>query len=174
MQSLVEEDLAEVVETLLCTGRSNQVIQARTGLELVYPTEYARPGEPTSAADEESAEATRTGRPHPMDFDMRELGSTMRLEPVVDPTGQVVDLRIECESVHHVKNETWAEWKDSLGDASVRMPALYSVNVETSVTLLAGKPLMIAAISPKAEDGQPDTNRKLMIFVRCDVLKVLD
>src|SRR5690606_37157560 len=160
-------DLAEVVETLLCTGRSNQVIQARTGLELVYPTEYARPGEPTSAADEQRAEATRTGRPHPMDFDMRELGSTTRREPVVDPTGQVVDLQIKCESVHHVKNEAWAEWKDSLGDASVRMPALYSVNVETSVTLLAGKPLMIAAISPKAEDGRPDTNRKLMIFVRC-------
>jgi hypothetical protein len=36
--------------------------------------------------------------------------------------------------------------------------------------LVAGQPLLVAALSPKGENGFPDFKRKLLIFVRSDVL----
>jgi hypothetical protein len=50
------------------------------------------------------------------------------------------------------------------------MPIMYSLRINTSVTLAAGKPTMVAALSPKDEKGFPDFKRKLMVFVKADVL----
>jgi hypothetical protein len=103
---------------------------------------------------------------------MRNLGSTLEIMPTLGESGKLIDLTFTPEIVYHVKNETWAEWKDSHGDASIRMPTFYTLRLMTSVTLLAGQPMMVAALSPKGEDGFPDFSRKIMVFVRCDVVGV--
>ena len=108
--------------------------------------------------------------PTPTSFETRNLGSTLEIEPTVGADGKIIDLRFSPNIVYHVGNETWAEWKGQYGDASIRMPTMYSLRLTTALTLLAGQPLLVAALSPKGEDGFPDFKRKLLIFIRCDVL----
>ena len=176
VQKLVDEQKATVVETMLCTGRSGERSQAESLKEFIYPTEYEPPEMPNEVhTTAGGAKVKSDGRDHatgptPTSFETRNLGSTLEIEPTVGADGKIIDLRFSPNIVYHVGNETWAEWKGQYGDASIRMPTMYSLRLTTALTLLAGQPLLVAALSPKGEDGFPDFKRKLLIFIRCDVL----
>ncbi|MCW1924535.1 hypothetical protein OKA05_18360 [Luteolibacter arcticus] len=178
LAKLAEEGKATVVETMLCTGRSGEKSLAESLKEYIYPTEY----EPAEISKEihttanggklEGISRDSAVGPTPTSFETRNLGSSLEIAPTLSENGKIIDLRLEPQIVYHVGNETWAEWKDKRGDASVRMPSMYTARLSTAVTLLDGQPLLVAALSPKGENGFPDFKRKLMVFVRCDVLSV--
>jgi len=168
---------ATVVETMLVTARSGHKATSESIKEYIYPTEYESPEITTrpNPDDPEKLPPISTGEAvgyTPTAFETRNLGSTLEVEPTLDETGKVVDLRFVPELVYHTGDNTWAEWKDKRGDSSVRMPNIYCARINTSVLVVAGQPLFVAALSPKNAEGIPDTTRKLMVFVRCDVLTV--
>lgn len=174
---LVKDGKAKVMETLLCTGRSRQKSTTESIEEFIYPTEY-EPAEfadeskkPAPAANEAADSSKREALgPTPTAFETRNLGSTMEIEPTVSEDGKTIDLRFVPEIVYHVENEIWAEWKDEHGSAHVQMPVMYTLRVNTSVKLANGKPLLVGALTPKNDKGVPDHDRKLMVFVKADVL----
>ena len=172
-----EDGKAKVMETLLCTGRSGQKSTTESIEEFIYPTEY----EPASFADEgkkqepgktETADAGKREAlgPTPTAFETRNLGSTVEIVPTVSDDGKTIDLRLVPEIVYHVENEIWAEWKDEHGSAHVQMPVMYTLRLNTVVKLANGKPLLVGALTPKNDKGAPDRDRKLMVFVKADVL----
>jgi len=108
----------------------------------------------------------------PTAFETRNVGCAFLIEPTSGINNYFIDLRLEPEIIYHVRNEVWAEWKGKEGDKSMKMPIFYSLKLNTSATLAVGQPLMIGALSPKNEQGVPDENRKLMVFVRAEVLTV--
>lgn len=177
LAQLVKDGKAKVMETLLCTGRSGQKSTSESIEEFIYPTEY----EPASFADEgkkqepgktETADAGKREAlgPTPTAFETRNLGSTVEIEPTVSDDGKTIDLRLIPEIVYHVENEIWAEWKDEHGSAHVQMPVMYTLRLNTVVKLTNGKPLLVGALTPKNDKGAPDRDRKLMVFVKADVL----
>ncbi len=177
---LVKDGKATVLETMLCTSRSGQKATSESIEEFIYPTEYepATLPENVQVNKKEDAEAVKTVRrdlatgPTPTAFDTRNLGSTLEIEPTLSEDGKIIDLRFVPEIVYHVGNEIWAEWKGEHGNSPIQMPTMYAIRINTAVTLAAGKPMLVAALSPKDEKGYPDFTRKLMIFVRADVLTV--
>ncbi|MDA0767343.1 MAG: hypothetical protein O3A92_11030 [Verrucomicrobia bacterium] len=52
------------------------------------------------------------------------------------------------------------------------MPDIYVLRFQTSVICVAGQYLMAAVLSPKDAKGETDRTRKVMVFVKCDVLTV--
>lgn len=174
---LVKDGKAKVMETLLCTGRSRQKSTTESIEEFIYPTEY-EPAEfadeskkPVPAANEAADSSKREAHgPTPTAFETRNLGSTMEIEPTVSDDGKTINLRLVPEIVYHVENEIWAEWKDEHGSAHVQMPVMYTLRLNTTVKLANGKPLMVGALTPKNDKGVPDRDRKLMVFVKADVL----
>lgn len=64
------------------------------------------------------------------------------------------------------------EYVDQWGDASVRMPVLETSRLNTSVSLMPGQFEMVGAITPKPNTPGPAVNRKLLVFVRADILPV--
>jgi hypothetical protein len=178
LAKLAEEGKATVVETMLCTGRSGEKSMTESIKEFIYPTEYEPAELPNEIHTTASGEKLKgvsidnaTG-PTPTSFETRNLGSTFEMEPTLSENGKIIDLRFAPDIVYHVGNETWAEWKGKHGDASIRMPSMYTARLATAVTLMDGQPLFVAALSPKGENGFPDFKRKLMVFIRCDVLTV--
>lgn len=175
---LVEAGKATVVETMLCTGRSGEKSLAESTQEYIYPTEY----EPAEIPNEvhttiNGEKQTPNGRdlasgPTPTSFETRNLGSSFEIEPTLGANNKIIDLRMAPDIVYHLGNETWSEWKGQYGDASIRMPTMYTMRMTTSLTLIDGQTLLAAALSPKGENGFPDFKRKVMVFVRCDVLTV--
>jgi hypothetical protein len=178
LDALLEKGEARILETMLCTTRSGQKATSGAVREYIYPTEYEPAELPSTIRIDDSGEQLAsdgtdfaTG-PTPTAFETRNLGSMFEITPILGANDRLIDLEFAPEIVYHVENETWSEWKDKRGDASVRMPVFYVLRINTDVTLVAGQTLLVGAVSPKNEEGVPDMDRKVMIFVRADVLKV--
>lgn len=177
---LVKEGKAAILETMLCTGRSGQKATSESIEEFIYPTEY----EPATLPENvhlkkgDDAEVAKTVRrdlatgPTPTAFETRNLGSTLEIEPTLSVDGKIIDLRLVPEIVYHVGNRTWAEWKGKHGNSPVQMPTFYALRFNTAVTLADGQSVLVAALSPKNQDGFPDFTRKLMVFVKADVITI--
>ena len=177
LADLTAKGEATVVETMLVIARSGQKATSESIKEYIYPTEYEPAGIfnlPSGNAESETPAEPQnlTVGPTPTAFEARHLGSTFEIEPILGESGKIIDLRFVPEITYHTGNTTWAEWKDERGDASIRMPTIYTARFNTSIVLMDGQPLFVAALSPKGPDGMPDLTRKLMVFVRCDVLRV--
>jgi hypothetical protein len=175
---LVKDGKATILETLLCTAKSGQKATSESIEEIVYPTEYEPaqlPEEPDSK-DKEGADKTKAARldsaigPTPTAFATRNLGSTLEIEPTLGVDNKTIDLRFIPEIVYHVGNQIWAEWKGEHGNSPIQMPTFYCVRLNSAVTLADGKPMFVASLTPKKQDGTPDCTRKLMVFVRADVI----
>lgn len=175
---LVASGEAKVVETQMMMARPGQKATAESIVEYIYPTEYEPAQIPNEIHITEGGEKVQsegadyaTG-PTPTAFETRNTGSTIEIEPNLGDNERVIDLRFNPEIVYHVGNETWAEWNGVHGKAPIQMPIFYSLRISTGVTLIDREPRLVAALSPKNDEGFPDFSRKLMIFVRADVLAV--
>ena len=175
---LVKDGKASILETMLCIARSGQKATSEAIEEYIYPTEYepAEMPEKVEIDGKQDGGISLQGRrdlatgPTPTAFETRNLGSTLEIEPTLGVDNKIIDLRFLPEIVYHVGNEVWAEWKGQHGNSPIQMPKFYKVSVNTSVTLADGKPMLVAAVSPKDEQGKPDLTRKLMVFVKADVI----
>lgn len=52
------------------------------------------------------------------------------------------------------------------------MPIFYTLRVNTAATVANGKPCLFAALSPRSDKGITDTSRKVLIFVKADIITV--
>ena len=52
------------------------------------------------------------------------------------------------------------------------MPDFYKVEIATSISCVDGQYNFIGCLSPKDSKGEVDMTRKLMVFVKCDILTV--
>lgn len=177
VQKLVEAGKATVVETMLGTCRSGQKATTESIEEIIYPTEYepSVTGEgtfTTAKGETKSLAPIKATGPTPTAFETRNTGSTLEIEPTLSEDGKMIDLRMVPELVYHIGDKVISEWKGEQGDASIKMPLFYSMRVNTSVVMMNGQTLLVAALSPKNAEGQVDPKRKVMVFIRCDVLEV--
>ena len=175
---LIKDGKASVVETLFCASQSGQKATTESVEEFIYPTEY----EPATIPDEKhakdkegsgNAEATRVDPaigPTPTAFEPRNVGSTLEIEPTLGHDDKTIHLRFAPEIVYHVGNQVWAEWKGEHGNSPIQMPKFYTLRVSTSVTLTDGHYMLTAALSPKDKNGNLDSTRKLMVFVKANVI----
>jgi hypothetical protein len=77
------------------------------------------------------------------------------------------------DMVWHTGETVWLERKDSLGNISkIQMPKIYSLRTTTALTCKEGQYVLAAALSPKDGEGTTDPSRKVMVFVKCDILVV--
>ena len=178
LQAMVEKKEASVFETMIQIAKSSQKATSESVHEFIYPTEY-EPTLGTPDADGKTAPQTTPTKPQnifpavPVAFEPRNLGSTLEIEPTLDIDGQMIDLRLSPEIVWHTGNTSWMKGKDSLGnDFDVLMPDIYVVRLSTSLSCSDGKYHLAGIVSPKEEKGNTDIKRKMMVFVKCDVLTV--
>ena len=156
--------------------RSGEKSTSESIREYIYPTEY----EPSEVPSKVNAEGDKTGEklkdlatpPTPTAFEMRNLGSILEVEPILGADGSMIDLRLAPELVWHVKNEVWSEWRDHRGNSDIKMPVMYTLRLNTGVTLRKGQYQLVAALSPKDEKGFLDSERKVIVFVKADILTV--
>ena len=174
VQELVEKDAAKVLDTQIVIGRSGQKSQTQSHEELTYPTEYEPPG-----SEEVMKEMVKKGV-YPQNpaiataFEMRPLGSSLESEPTVGPDDKLIDLRIVTELTWHTGDSIWYQGKDAAGNVSkVTTPLIYNINVHTSITCISGQYVFVGALSPKTDQGKLDTERKVMVFAKCNVLPVV-
>ena len=120
-----------------------------------------------------SAQRRLPALPIPTAFETRNLGSTLEIEPTIGVDNKTIDLRFIPEMVWHTGNTVWLDGKDAFGNAcKIQMPDMYTLRLSTSLTCITGKYALAGVVSPKDEKGDTDNSRKVMIFVKCDVMAV--
>jgi hypothetical protein len=175
VQELVSKNEAKVLETQIVVSKSGQKATAESYHEFIYPTEYKLSSGPTEEA-KSNTEAT-ISYPHnpatPTAFEPRNVGGTLEIEPTLGSDNRTIDLRFVPEFLWHTGNTVWHEGKDTIGNPfKISMPDFYLVRMNTSITCIDGQYNFVATLSPKNDKGEVDTNRKLMVFVKCDVLTI--
>lgn len=175
MKKMVADDKAKLLETAIVLARSGQRAKAESIYEFIYPTEYDPPELPTKLGDlaEKSKEAGDfpMSPPNAVAFETRNVGTTLEVDPVIGADDRTIDLNLAPELVYPVGELIYGEYDNGKAKVEVKMPVFYSVRITTQVTLRAGEYLMIGSATPfETESGLPDNERKILVFVKADVL----
>ena len=174
---MIKTQKAEIIETQLVITRSGEKSTTESISEFIYPTEYEPSNTPTTVKDNNGNEnkiskKNLTTAPTPTAFETRDLGATFEIEPTIGENNRYIDIRINPEIVYHVENFKWATWKDEHGETDIQMPTFYTLRFNTALTLVNKQTCLVAALSPKDDKGKTDFSRKILIFVKCDILIV--
>lgn len=176
VQDMISNNKANLIETQIVTSRSGEKSTSESVHEYIYPTEYepASLGLKTEKALEKAMASSFPSNPAtPTAFETRNLGSTLQVEPTLGSDNRLIDLRLVPEVVWHTGDTKWGETKDAHGSINtITMPDFYTLRVNTAVTCIAGQYTFVSALSPKDDMGNSDMTRKVMVFVKCDVLAV--
>ncbi|MEN8866272.1 MAG: hypothetical protein ABF381_11890 [Akkermansiaceae bacterium] len=167
---LVSTGDAGILETMSVIALPGQNASSKSVAEYIYPTEY-EPGQIPETV-ERNVSKSLASPPLPTAFDVRNTGSTFEVEALIDHTEKFVELRFAPNLVYHIENINWGADKVDGAAGPVEMPRFYSLSVKTGATLMSGQPAMIAALSPKNDKGITDSTRKIMLFLRADVLTI--
>lgn len=170
--ALSKDGRGKILESCTLVCLSGQKASLETIREEIYPTEYTPPqlpcGNPSNvrlASDPPVNPATRS----PTAFDTRDTGVTFELEALAETDGSI-ELRLSPEIVTRLRLETWMEHTDRWGDGSVRMPIFQTLRAQSSITVAPGKFELVSALTPKMDPPAPAVSRKILVFVRADVL----
>jgi hypothetical protein len=167
--ALSKEGHAKILETCMVVCRSGEKASVVSNREEIYPTEYAPPmlcGDLNRlASDPPISPALR----QPTAFDTRNTGVTFEVE-ASKSSSHTISLILNPEIVTRLRLETWMEHLDQWGDGSMRMPIYETWKTNTSIDVEPGKFELVSALTPKAKAPVPAISRKILIFVRADVL----
>lgn len=173
VRDLVKRKEAKVLETQIVVARSGQKATGESIHEFIYPTEYevAMPQDPK--AEEKGNQTACSPLASPTAFETRNVGSTLEIEATIGADASVVDLRFVPELVWHTGETVWAERRGPEGNVQrIQMPDFYTARLNTALACIDGQYTFAGALSPRNERGESDVSRKLMIFVKCDVIEV--
>lgn len=178
VQAMADKDEAKVIDTQMTLGRSGQKQTTESIHEFMYPVEYEPANCLPPKEGEEAVQIPQGPFPFtpalPSMFETRNVGSMLESEPNLGEDGNLIDLRILSEFLWHPGNTVWNEGKDDLGNVSkVVMPDFYKVAINTSITCISGQYVLAGVLSPKDARGVVDPDRKVMVFVKCNVFPVI-
>lgn len=168
---------ARIVESLSSTVIPGTYATSESIGEYVYPTEYEPPGQlipPGGQPGLGSFPFPKPGSP-PIPSPMHETkntGSTLEVEVQIKNNAPIVDLRLTPSIVTLVDTIDWAVWKNKEVSVATSTPLFYAMVPKTGVTLVAGEPHMLCCLTPHDELGFPDPTRKIMLFIRADIITI--
>jgi len=173
--ALIKAKKAKIIASQMLVARSGEKATSESIREFIYPTEYEPANLPEKVTFEKGTESKTTLKdlatpPTPTAFEARNLGATLEVEPTIGEGNRTIDLRLAPEIVYHVENTKWTTWKDKNGEANIMMPVMYTLRVTTAVAVANGKTSFLAALSPKDDKGVTDFSRKILVFVKCDIV----
>lgn len=170
LQEMIKRKEATVLETQLITARSGERATAESIHEFIYPTEYDPPSHPVEGASEDKAVLIPPG--HPTAFEVRNTGSTLEAEPVIDGDS-LISIRLVPELIWHTGNTAWGGLLSADHQLSrAEMPDFYVLRARFAITCASGQYTLAGVLSPKNQAGRMDQTRKVMMFVKCDILEV--
>lgn len=154
VQALVKSGDADVVFTRLNPFVTGQRLKCESIREVLYATEAS----PT----EQHAPSDRTA------FEIRNVGTTVELDPVFHRSGRAVDLNLAPENVRvvgHAISQRYFDLVSKKWEPNVMMPIFYTQRLTTQVTLAVDQPTLIGATMPPDDEGQPDRSRRRLLFI---------
>ncbi|MEN8866270.1 MAG: hypothetical protein ABF381_11880 [Akkermansiaceae bacterium] len=175
---LIEAGEAKIIESLCVNALPGQSATSENIHEFIYPTDYDLGG---WFVDPETGQVSEPVKPKsivggpplpPTAFDTKNTGSIFKVEAQIDTRTPIVDLKFTPKIVHHTGQDLWGLWEKNGVRIENSMPRFYILSVKSGVTVVAGQPLMVAGLSPRNKDGWINSSRKVMTFIRADIITI--
>jgi hypothetical protein len=189
-RELATKGEAKLLDCIVVQTKPGLPCRVGSNLEKIYATEYDPPPFPEA---EEKKDAAKTDSPPkavapaptpvaavpqmpvlPVAFDTGSVGCTVDMDPVVGPTGDIVDLTISVENVTDIGEEILGTWKDEKAEIALKMPKFHRMQVKTQVTVPDGHVILLGAASPPDAEGKTDSTRKVLVFAKVDIVTTAD
>ena len=167
---LCKSGKGKILETSVVVCRSGQRATLESIREFIYPAEY----EPTCRGlfgPVDDPPKLPTLRPNEFtSFETRNTGVTLEVEPTLAADGHFIELRFVPEIVSLTGLTNWMEHVDEWGTNHYFMPVFECWRSNTSLTLTDGQFELVAVITPKPVAPPPAALRKILLFVRADII----
>lgn len=176
MRELVKEKKARILETSILTTRPGQKAGVCSMTEHIFPSEYLPPMLPTPHSTwkeqrENPPYPFMARPPHPFAFETKDVGARLEIEPLLGED-KLINLYFAQNLTRLLRYETASEYKDRWGDASIRFPIYESLKAGYSLILTDGQFGLVGLLTPTRKSGGPDTSRKILLFVRADIIPI--
>ncbi|MEM9479761.1 MAG: hypothetical protein AAGA58_08925 [Verrucomicrobiota bacterium] len=171
---LADNGEIRLLDMAVITTRSGQRAKVESVEEMIYATEYdpAEIAVTEEVAGEGAEGLAAVTPPSPTAFECRNVGVTVEVDPVLSADGSIVEVNIAPEVICRNEDSVFSAWETDHAEMEVIMPNFYTVKFSTALSVVPGHPHLAAVMSPRNDDGQRDGSRKILAFVRVDVLTV--
>lgn len=170
---LAKQGKAEVVETCVLACRSGEGASAGSLREEIFPTDFAAAELPSHSTASAPPSVSPYGDPmhrYISAFETRNAGVALEIKPTVDWKSKLIDLQLISEIVRPLRLETLMDYKDQWGNASRRMPIYETCRTRVSLDLRPGEFQLVSTITPRADKPAPASDRRILLFVRADMV----
>ena len=167
---------ARLEEMIVVRTRSGQRAKVESIAEKIYPTHFASPSanpaattasattKPSAGAGstpgQSGAAAAATAEVLPTEFEIRNAGTTLEVEPIVGPDGITVDVTLAPEIVTLLGMDTF-------GDPArgIVQPRFLSRKLSTSISLKGGTTAFVGTVNPPHLSGVEGTTTEKVAWL---------
>jgi hypothetical protein len=169
--ALVGSGRAKVLESAVLTARNGQGGRVESIREVIYPWHYDLPCNEGISDQEYFRKASEPfNNRTPCAWDTRMVGVTVAVTPSIASDGRSIGLVLHPEIVKHAGERTWNSWLGPHGRYDIRMPDFRALRANLDVTLVPGRFEMVTVLNPAPAAPAPAVFRKVLVFVRADLL----
>ncbi|MFT4550432.1 MAG: hypothetical protein ACI8XO_002756 [Verrucomicrobiales bacterium] len=166
LERMLDDGTAELIETVFLVTKPGQRAKVESIEEHIYPTEWDPPQIPAKIHRDIPLDQVPIAPANPTAFDVRNIGTTTEVEPLLSPDGKRVTLNLAPEIVENLGDRTIGDPKVlHAALAHVYQPEFHVMSVATNLTLQDGRHSLVSLF---AAAGKPD--KRVMLLARANVL----
>lgn len=167
LETMLDEEKAELVETAYYISRNGVRSMTESVDEHIYPTEYDPPETPQKIPKDIPLDQIPITPANPTAFDVRNVGTTVETEAVINHADSTIAISLAPEIVRHVGDRTIGDPKTlHAALAHVYQPDFYVMRLATDLVLQDGDHTLVSLFTPA---GKKD--KRVMLIVRAKILK---
>ncbi len=173
IDKLIASGDAHVIETSFNITRSGQRAKTESMREWIYPTAGDPPEVPQELRGEIAAELDLMTATSPTAFEMRPLGVTLEIDPVISKDGKVIEINIAPELVNIVGETSYGK-----GPSEKKQPMFETVKHSTAVTVPEGQTCLLTMSSLESarahkagteEEQEQVRDRRILVLMTAKV-----
>jgi hypothetical protein len=159
---MIDEKTATLVQTAYLTTKYLQRAKTESVDEVIYPTEYDPPEIPQEVHQHTRPEQLVITPANPTAFDVRNVGTTVEIEPIISEDGKTISLELAPEIVKHLGDRSVSD-PETLPDSLkvIKLPAFYVMKLQTILKLAANDYTLAGMFTPPGK-----TDRRILLIVR--------
>ena len=168
--ALVKAGQAKVLESAILTTKEGLKASVVSYREVIYATEYEKPELGCGGGYHNLAPADFFANRSPSAWDTRNVGVTVEVIPSIADDGRRIALELNPEISEQTGEQIWNSWLGPHGHYDIRMPDFRALRSKLDLNLVSGVFEMAAVLSPAPTAPAPAVLRKVLVFVRADLL----
>jgi len=175
LEEMIDAGKADLVETVWVRARSGDRAKTESIIEHIYPTEYDPPEIPnllgnvsSNSPDDENSSRIHITHGMPSAFEIRNVGTTLEVDPVLSDDFSSINLNLAPEIVVFKGNQDFTRegFEDTAkGIDNMMMPLFHTIKDTTQMVVVPGKYNLLGIHTP-----HDDKTKRILVLLRADLI----